>query len=142
MEKRTFIGGTDVDLLTSFMDSFIYEDMSHKENCQPGEIRVTVFANMYVAMYVDSRYCTKEELLQFIDDFADDSFFSFNDTTRDDYNKMETHQIFADVLSYFGMYELGMMIYDASKLEDWYNTNAKDSNIDFTIEDVRSTPYI
>jgi hypothetical protein len=40
------------------------------------------------------------------------------------------------------MYELGMMIYDASKLEDWYNTNAKDSNIDFTVEDVRSTPYI
>jgi hypothetical protein len=136
MEQRTFIGGTDTNLLECFLNSFLYEDMSQAENCQAGEIRATVFANIYGSLYVDSGFFTKDGLLQFINDYANDSFFSYNGTSREEYNDMETHQIFSDVIGYFGPQELGLMMYYLSTLEQWHSANVGRSNIDFTVEDV------
>lgn len=161
-KKRKFIGGTNENLLTSLFESFLWEDVSNDVDCQSGEIRVTVTSFKDGKVWVDDALYTKEyllelpkrydtpftwiiegiytkaDILEFAEKIPDKPFFETIDYTKEQYKNKSTENIFSDMLSYYGLSNLGLFRVYHITLDDWYEANKE--SLDFELRDI--TEYL
>ena len=128
--KKQFLGGSDVDLLTSLVDSFIYEEKG-------AEIYVTYLTLLRdsTVAYVSTGYFSKDSLLDAFHGWMEkDRFLASIGMSEQEFIDLPVQIMLCNCIWYYGWDEFGTDYYPYT-LDEWHEMN-RDS-LDFSLEDIK-----
>lgn len=130
--NKPFFGGSDVDLLTSLVESFIYQ-----ENEEPDSIYVTHLMLLYgsTVAYVSTNHFCKADLLDAFNDWVEkDSFLSSIGLSEDEFIALPITAMLCNCVWYYGWDEFGTD-YHPYTLDEWYELRKE--SLDFYLSDLK-----
>lgn len=130
--NKPFIGGSDFDLLTSLVNSFLYQETE-----DPNEIHVTHLTLLRGSTvgYVSTNYFSKSGLLEAFNDWMEkDSFLSSIGLSEDEFIALPVHAMLCNCVWYYGWDEFSSDYWPYT-LDEWHELR-KDS-LDFDLSDLK-----
>lgn len=130
--NKPFLGGSDVDLLTSLVESFIYQ-----ENEEPESIYVTHLTLLRgsTVAYVSTGHFCKADLIDAFNDWMDkDSFLSSIGLSEEEFINLPISVMLCNCVWYYGWDEFGTDYYPYT-LDEWYEL--RKDGLDFNLSDLK-----
>lgn len=128
MEKH-FLGASDTDLVTSLVDSFLYE-----ETKEPNEISVTYLHILPTSVYVCRGFFNKKDLLDAFETWVDKELITSAYESEEQFKDLEVQSILLELTSNYCWEEFNSD-YDPYTLEEWYKLNK--NHLSFELDDLK-----
>ena len=130
--NKPFLGGSDIDLLTSLVDSFLYQETDNHNEIYVTHL--TLLARCPTA-YVSTGHFCKEDILDAFNDWMEkDSFLSSIGLSEDEFIALPVNAMLCNCVWYYGWEEFGTDYWPYT-LDEWYELR-KDS-LDFDLSDLK-----
>lgn len=127
--KNQFLGASDADLVTSLVDSFLYQETE-----TPNEISVKYLHILPPSVYVCSGYFNKKDLLEAFDTWVDKEIITCAYESEDQFKDLDVQSILLELTSNYSWDEFNTD-YSPYTLDEWYDLNK--GHLNFELNDLK-----